>query len=122
MGRANSEKKIDVILEIDWQGHQQIKHLFPDSISIFILPPSLQHLQERLLNRNQDPLEIIQNRLADAEEAVSHIREFDYVVINDDFAAAQHDLSVIVEAERLLLKRQIEKYAGLIAELGEERS
>src|SRR5579862_3264140 len=93
---------MDVILEIDWQGHQQIKKLFPHSISIFILPPSLEDLRNRLCNRNQDTPGVIKNRLADAKITVSHLQEFDYVVINDEFSHAVHDLGSIVIASRLL--------------------
>lgn len=110
-------KGIDVILEIDWQGHQQVKRLFPDSVSIFILPPSLEDLQDRLTNRNQDDPAIIKKRLADAKETVSHAPEFDYLVINDDFTNALHDLKLIIEAGRLLQKRQMAKYAKLIKNL-----
>lgn len=107
-------KGIDVILEIDWQGHQQIKQLFPDSIGIFILPPSLQDLRDRLVKRNQDHPEIIQKRLADAKETVSHVHDFEYVVINDDFMRALHDLQVIIESGRLKEKRQTAKHMKLI--------
>ncbi len=107
----------DVILEIDWQGHQQIKQLFPDSISIFILPPSLNDLQNRLIKRNQDHPDVIKKRLADVKETVSHIKEFDYVVINDDFVSALHYLKTIVEAGRLLQKCQQFKFAALIHDL-----
>ena len=105
---------IDVILEIDWQGHQQIKKLFPDSISIFILPPSLEDLRDRLHTRNQDHPDIIKKRLADAKETLSHLAEFDYIVVNDEFTHAAHDLTCIVEAERLEQQRQVVKYAELI--------
>lgn len=108
------QKGIDVVLEIDWQGHQQIKQLFPHSISIFILPPSLEDLRERLIKRNQDHPEIIKQRLADAKETVSHIDEFNYVVINDDFVKALDDLKIIIEAGRLSSRRQITKFAGLV--------
>lgn len=112
---------IDVILEIDWQGHQQIKHLFPHSIGIFILPPSLDDLRERLIKRNQDHPDTIKKRLADAQETVSHIHEFEYVVLNDDFANALHDLKMIVEAGRLLQKRQAAKYTNLIKDVSNMR-
>jgi guanylate kinase len=108
---------LDVILEIDWQGHQQIKHLFPHSISIFILPPSLNDLQNRLIKRNQDHPDIIKKRLTDVKATLSHIKEFDYVVMNDDFVSALHDLTIIVEAERLRKERQTNKYAKLIGDL-----
>jgi guanylate kinase len=110
-------KGIDVILEIDWQGHQQIKQLFPASVGIFILPPSLEDLRDRLIKRNQDHPEIIKKRLTDARETVIHIHEFEYVVINDDFVNALHDLKIIVETGRLLQKRQTAKFAKLIKHL-----
>lgn len=107
---------LDVILEIDWQGAEQIKHLFPDSISIFIMPPSLADLSERLRKRNQDKPNIIEERLADARETVSHIHEFDYVVVNDDFDDALNDLKTIVRACRLLQKKQTKRLSLLLAE------
>ena len=107
----------DVVLEIDWQGQQQIKRLFPASISIFILPPSLQDLHDRLIKRNQDHPDIIKKRLQDAQDTVSHISLFDYVVINDRFEQALHDLKSIIEAARLVKKHQIKKHAQLIKEL-----
>ncbi len=110
-------KGIDVILEIDWQGMQQIKALVPDSISIFVLPPSLDNLRERLINRNQDHPQVIQDRLADVKETISHVHEFDFVVINDDFAHALKELKLVVQANRLLQRRQCEKNAKLIAKL-----
>jgi guanylate kinase len=110
-------KGIDVILEIDWQGHQQIKELFPESIGIFILPPSLAALQERLIKRNQDHPDVIKKRLADVRVTASHFGEFEYLVINDDFSVALESLKTIVLACRLLLKRQVEKYKALIADL-----
>jgi guanylate kinase len=108
---------MDVILEIDWQGHQQIKKLFPDSVSIFILPPSLDDLRDRLEKRNQDHPDVIKERLADAKATVSHLPEFDYIVINDDFAHAVRDLEGIVESGRLQGERQIVKHKGLIDKL-----
>ena len=110
-------KGIDVILEIDWQGHQQIKRLFPAVISIFILPPSLHDLEERLMKRNQDHPNMIKKRLADAKEAVSHIHEFDFVIVNDEFSKALHELKTIVEVTRLQQKRQIGRYASLLQDL-----
>jgi guanylate kinase len=112
-------KGIDVVLEIDWQGNQQIKRLFPDVISIFILPPTLQDLQNRLIKRNQDHPDIIKKRIADAKEAVMHIKEFSFVVINDDFSKALHDLTLIIEAGRLAEKRQLAKHATLLKEFAD---
>lgn len=117
--QATLSKGIDVILEIDWQGHQQIKRLFPESISIFILPPSLEDLRERLFKRNQDHPDIIKKRLADARGTVSHIPEFDYLIINDEFSHALHDLVCIVSACRLQQARQMAKYEKLIHKLDE---
>lgn len=117
MVKETLEKGIDVILEIDWQGHQQIKKIFPDAIGIFVLPPSMADLRERLTKRNQDDPAIIQKRLADVKETVSHIHEFDYVVINDDFATALHDLNIIIEAERLRLLHQSPKCLKLVDSL-----
>lgn len=107
---------IDVILEIDWQGCQQIQRLFPECISIFILPPSLADLAERLKERAQDSDDIIQQRLADAHETVSHINEYDYVVINEDFNLAVQELKTIVEANRLLRIKQSLKLDKLLAD------
>lgn len=109
-------KGIDVILEIDWQGHQQIKKLFPHCVSIFILPPTLEALSNRLTKRNQDAPAIIKKRLADAKETVSHINEFDYAIINDDFMDALHDLKIIIEAGRLQQKRQSARHKKLLKE------
>lgn len=105
---------LDVILEIDWQGSQQIKQLFSDCISIFILPPSMKDLSDRLHKRNQDNPSVIQQRLADAKTAVSHISEFDFVVVNDDFEKALKDLKIIMKAGRLLQKNQMVKCAKLV--------
>jgi guanylate kinase len=107
----------DVILEIDWQGAQQIHNLIPHSTSIFILPPSVHDLYERLIKRNQDNHEIIKQRIADVRESTRHIAEYDYIVINDDFEMALHDLKVIVEGGRLKQRRQILKFANLLTSL-----
>ncbi|MCE3238402.1 MAG: gmk, partial [Gammaproteobacteria bacterium] len=108
---------IDVILEIDWQGCQQIQRLFPECLSIFILPPSLADLAERLKNRAQDSPDIIQQRLADAHETVSRIHEFRYVIINADFDHALSDLKAVITANRLLQTKQILKLDKLLADL-----
>jgi guanylate kinase len=108
---------MDVILEIDWQGCQQIQRLFPNSTSIFILPPSLSVLSQRLTQRNPEKPDVIQKRLADTREAVSHISDYDYLVINDDFQAAVNDLTIIIHAGRLKQPLQTKKFARLLAEL-----
>lgn len=90
----------DVILEIDWQGAQQVRKLMPYAISVFILPPSREALEQRLNARGQDSAEIIARRMQDATSDMAHYVEFDYLVINDDFAEATRQLSAIVLAQR----------------------
>jgi guanylate kinase len=97
---------LDVILEIDWQGAKQIKQDFAQSRSIFILPPSIAILQQRLTGRGQDDAAIIARRLSDAKTEISHYAEFDYLVVNDDFEQALAELKSIIMANRLLQSRQ----------------
>ncbi len=101
-------KGLDVVLEIDWQGARQVRKAFPDAVSIFILPPIpvLPELERRLRARGQDTEEAIQRRLRDAREEISHVGEFDYVIINKEFEEARRDLAAIVQATRLTLARQ----------------
>jgi len=105
---------VDVLLEIDWQGAQQVRRLIAGTVSIFILPPSLEVLEQRLKGRSQDGPEAIARRLAAAREEISHFREFDYVIINKDFNRAALELASIVRAERLKLSRQLVRHADLI--------
>ena len=107
----------DVILEIDWQGAEQIHGLFPNSVSVFILPPSVTDLYKRLIKRNQDNIEIIKQRITDVRESTNHLDDYHYVVINDDFSAALNDLKTIVEAGRLFQRRQSIKFRDLIHQL-----
>jgi len=107
----------DVILEIDWQGAQQVRKLFADCRSIFILPPSKAALRERLTGRGQDSEAIIERRLRDAEADMSHYDEFNFVVVNDDFEQALAELRAIVIAQRLTLDRQAVRLRELIGEL-----
>ncbi|WAK02262.1 guanylate kinase [Methylobacter sp. YRD-M1] len=102
----NLRQGLDVILEIDWQGAQQIKKLLPDSLSIFILPPSTDILQQRLRNRGQDDEQIIARRMRDAVAEISHYDEFDYLVVNDVFEQALAELKSILIANRLTRQRQ----------------
>jgi guanylate kinase len=111
------ERGIDVILEIDWQGCLQIQKLFPNCISIFVLPPSLDALAQRLIHRNQDNPQIIAQRLMDVRETTKHVAEYNYIVINDDFNKALSDLQSIVLAGRLVKHRQLPKLAELITDL-----
>ena len=107
----------DVLLEIDWQGAQQVRHLMPDAVHVFILPPSLASLKERLEKRGQDSTEVIARRIDAAREEMRHCGEFDYVIMNQDFARAVDDLSAIVRAARLTASRQQVRHASLIAQL-----
>jgi guanylate kinase len=107
----------DVLLEIDWQGAVQVRRLIPDSVHVFILPPSWQALKERLTKRAQDLPEIIEQRLAAALEEMRHCGEFDYVIMNQDFARAVDDLSAIVRAARLTTARQRVRHAKALAQL-----
>ncbi len=106
---------IDVVLDIDWQGAQQIKKLFPDAVGVFVIPPSLEALQERLLSRAQDDFKVIKNRMQRAKSEMSHYSEFDYLIVNDDFAKAVSELVVIVKSKRLSMCRQIAKHKDLLS-------
>ncbi|KPJ68136.1 MAG: guanylate kinase [Coxiella sp. DG_40] len=110
-------KGIDVILEIDWQGAQHVKKLLPNSISIFILPPSLQELRSRLETRKQDNATIIDRRLSAASEEISHCKDFDYIVVNDKFEDALADLRSIIRSQQLRKDVQLEKYCELLKKL-----
>ena len=107
----------DIVLEIDCQGAKQVQRIFTRSIGIFILPPSLEALAMRLNSRGQDDPEVIQKRLAAAREEVSHIHDFDYIVINNQLEYALHELVCIIKAERLRKHRQLIKYHALISQL-----
>lgn len=108
---------VDVILEIDWQGAAQIRKLFPQSMSIFILPPSISVLRERLLARKQDQIEIIERRLAVANKEIAHCTEFDYLVINDNFEHALSNLKTIITAKRLETPLQLKRHSKLLEDL-----
>ncbi len=107
----------DSILEIDWQGAKQVRQVFPSVKTIFILPPSIEALQERLEQRGQDTQEVIQKRMQKAKAEISHYPEFDYVVINDDFDNALLDLQYIFYAQRLKCQRQTIKNKQLLHKL-----
>lgn len=107
----------DILLEIDWQGAAQVRKLFPACVSIFILPPSLAALAQRLNGRGTDAPDVIAKRLAAAREDVSHVAEFDYVIINEDLNRALHELESVVLAARLCGARQIARQQQLINQL-----
>jgi len=106
-----------VILEIDWQGAQQVRKMLPNSLSIFILPPSIKVLQQRLENRGQDSKDIIDRRMQDAVKEMSHCDEFDYLIVNDDFNQALAELRGIVVSHRLERPRQLKNLAPLLEQL-----
>lgn len=110
-------KGIDVFLDIDWQGAQQVKKLMPESIGVFILPPSKTELERRLTGRGQDSAEVIAGRMAQAVSEMSHYNEYDFVIINDDFDKALADLLAIIRSQRLTSASQIHTQNGMIKDL-----
>ena len=122
--REKLDEGVDVILEIDWQGARQVKENMPNSVSIFILPPSNEALLGRLQQRAQDNDETIKKRMSDAQNQMQHFNEFDYLVINDDFNSALNDLNLIIcrpdkasERFSLSLSEQSKKYIKLLKKL-----
>ena len=111
------EEGIDVILEIDWQGGQQVRRLMPDAIGIFILPPSQKELHRRLTGRGQDSSEVIAYRMAKAVSEMSHYHEFDYIVINDVYDDALFDLKAVIRSQRLGLEFQQTYRKDLLSDL-----
>ncbi len=108
---------VDVFLDIDWQGAQQIRQKMPHARSIFILPPSKIELDRRLRGRGQDSEEVIAKRMAQAVAEMSHYAEYDYLIVNDDFDTALTDLKTIIRAERLRMSRQKQRHDALISKL-----
>jgi guanylate kinase len=115
--KAQVQSGQDVLLEIDWQGATQVRTLIPASVHIFILPPSLQSLEERLVRRGQDDGPTIARRLEAAREEIRHCEDFNYVIINQDFATAVEDLNAIVRASRLRTSQQRLRHQALLAKL-----
>ncbi|NMT63299.1 guanylate kinase [Marinobacter orientalis] len=111
----------DVILEIDWQGAEQIRRLMPDCVSIFIVPPSPEALRKRLNGRGTDASEVVERRLNEAADECSHAVEFDYLVVNDDFNVALGDLLSIVRCHRLRMQAQQLRHCDLLIRLSEHR-
>jgi len=108
--RAQRAAGHDIALEIDWQGAQQVRRIFADAIGIFILPPSIAELEQRMRRRGQDSEEVVRRRLAVAADEMSHAAEFEYVIINKDFEEARRDLIAVVRASRLVYSRQLERF------------
>jgi len=107
----------DILLEIDWQGASQIRGIFPDCISIFILPPSLEALEQRLRGRGKDDDKVIAKRLAAVSEDVAHVAEFDYVIINDNLNEALRELNAVVLTAKLGCAKQLIRHQALINQL-----
>ena len=107
----------DVLLEIDWQGARQVRRQVPDAVSVFILPPSREALQQRMRTRAQDSEAVIAQRLAAAREEMSHYTEFDYVIVNEVFSTAVDEMCAIFTASRLRREPQVARHAGLISAL-----
>lgn len=102
----------DILLEIDWQGAQQVRRSFPDAVGVFVLPPSMEALETRLRGRGTDSDEVISRRLLGARGEMRHVGEFDYVILNDDLDTAIDDLVAVVRASRLRCDRQRARHAG----------
>lgn len=111
------QKGHDVLLEIDWQGADQVRKLFPNAIQIFILPPSQFDLRQRLSNRGTDSVEVIEHRLGCAITDMQQYVNFDYIIINDSFDRALHELESLITASRLTLAQQSDRHADLITKL-----
>jgi guanylate kinase len=107
----------DVLLEIDWQGARQVREQMKDTVSIFILPPSRAELERRLRSRGADTDAVIRRRLADSRADIAHAQEFDYLVVNDEFAAALAELHAIVRNRQLRCDNQMARHASLLADL-----
>ena len=107
----------DVLVEIDWQGAQQVRDVFPEAIGVFILPPSMDILKQRLAGRGTDSAEVIARRIAAAQAEMRHVDEFDYVIINDDLQKALAELVSVVGASRLEYDKQRQRHDGLFAAL-----
>ena len=105
----------DVLLEIDWQGAHSVKALYPDMTFIYILPPSIEVLRQRLVKRGKDSRDVIERRLAEAREDLKHVHEADYVIINEDFSVALLDLQSVVRALRLTAARQLKLHSQLVS-------
>ncbi|QYJ89683.1 guanylate kinase [Shewanella rhizosphaerae] len=110
-------KGIDVFLDIDWQGAQQVKQMMPEAIGVFILPPSKAELERRLTGRGQDSAEVIAGRMAQATSEISHYGEYDFIIVNDDFEQAQVDLKAIIRSQRLTRASQIHAQNDMLNDL-----
>lgn len=108
----------DILLEIDWQGAVQVREQFPDAVGIFIAPPSIEELRQRLMRRGQDASAVIEQRVNAATRELREAHRFEYVIINQDFASALRNLSAVIEASRVRFRQQRMRHAELFANLG----
>jgi guanylate kinase len=120
--RTQLEAGVDVILEIDWQGAMQVKKIFTDATMVFILPPSIATLRQRLSTRAQDSVEVIEQRLAGAVNEMAQYVTADFVIINDNFEVALNELKAIIVADRQTLGRQQRRYNRTISNLLNEQA
>lgn len=111
----------NVILEIDWQGARQVKQKLPDTVAIFILPPSREVLKQRLTGRGTDDDSVIERRMRDADNEMSHYNDAEYLIINDDFSKALYDLESVIHSQTLTLERQKMHHGELIASIEASR-
>lgn len=105
----------DILLEIDWQGARQVREVFPDAVSVFILPPSIEVLEARLRGRATDSEEVITRRLSEARAEIDQVAEYDYLIVNDDFEQARLDLISVIRSQRLRGERQCLRHQAAIA-------
>ncbi|MCT7941255.1 guanylate kinase [Shewanella holmiensis] len=110
-------KGIDVFLDIDWQGGEQVKKLMPEAVGVFILPPSKTELARRLTGRGQDSQDVIDSRMAQAVSEMSHYTQYDFVIVNDDFDTALVDLQAIIRSQRLTCASQSHTHNGMLVDL-----
>ncbi|WP_394202358.1 guanylate kinase [Shewanella waksmanii] len=114
---AKLDEGVDIFLDIDWQGAQQVKQMMPEAIGVFILPPSKAELERRLTGRGQDSAEVIAGRMAQATSEISHYNEYDFIIVNDDFEQAQVDLKAIIRSQRLTGASQIQAQNDMLKDL-----
>lgn len=114
---AKLAEGVDIFLDIDWQGAQQVKQMMPEAIGVFILPPSKAELERRLTGRGQDSAEVIAGRMAQATSEISHYNEYDFIIVNDDFEQAQVDLKAIIRSQRLTGASQIQAQNDMLKDL-----
>jgi len=112
----------DILLEIDWQGAQQVKAQFPSAVGIFILPPSIDALEHRLKQRGQDSPEVIERRLLAANGEIAHAPEYEYVIINQEFEIALSELTAVIKATRCRFNQQSARHSQLFTQLGIQSS